>query len=245
MRFSTRAFALTLLAAGTASAQPYDTQPEPPPPVEPPPPMEPEPPAVPPQPPQPPQPPADERAQAPAEPPTTVRPEGLAFGIGIGFSIPGAIDTPNLASVRVRLPSGLTFEPFATIGTAKEETNAGGIDSEDSVTTFGLGALVRVPVVQRGKVDLEVLASGLFANTNDNPEGNNNSTSATSFNIGWGLGVSYWLTRHWNLTFSATNELIEYDRTNREDPIDDTTNSRLELKAEFAPRVFVMIHLFN
>ena len=245
MRFSNRAFALIMLtaAAGVAHAQPVDSEdplgdPMPPP----------EPYTPPPPPPPPPQPPPAEPppAAAPADEAVVGRPEGFSIGIGIGFSIPGAVDTPNLASVRFRLATGLTFEPFVTLGNASTTTDNGIAEQEDSETTFGAGALVRIPVVQRGKIDLEVLGSGAFINNKDNPDGDQNTVSQTSFALGYGLAVSYWLTRHWNLTLSATNGVISYNRTSRDGLGGmDTSSSRLEIKAEFAPRVGVMIHLFN
>ena len=48
---------------------------------------------------------------APAEEADTGRPTELSIAIGVGYAFPTSLQTPNITSVRLRLPSGLTLEP--------------------------------------------------------------------------------------------------------------------------------------
>jgi hypothetical protein len=250
MRSRTRALALILLAGtastslaqpGTDTESPFGTD-ESSEPAPPPPPPEPTPP------PPPPARPAPVEAQPePGSAPLAGRPEGLSFGIGIGYTLPTSIQTPNTTSVRMRLPSGLTFEPLLTLGNQKTTSEAGGASVEDARTELALAALVRFPVVRRGKFELEVLGGAGFGTIKDNPDGPDNNTTTSGVNLNWGLAVSYWLTPHWNLTFSARNPLVSYNKTTNQQPAPapDTSTSTSTVALEFAPIVSAMIHLYN
>jgi len=236
--------ALTLLAAlgGVAAAQPttepVDGTPADPPVVEPAPP--------PPKAPHPPQPAERERVswesggamQSP-------RPVNVAFGIGIGYSFPTMSNTPNTTSVRMRLPSGLTFEPIVVLGNESTKQTAMGTTAKDSTTELTVGALARIPVVRSGKVELELLAGAGFGTTKSNPDGDDNNTTTSNLNLNWGLAVSYWMTRHWNLSFSARNTIISLVKSEREMVSGDVESSTTAVEAQFAPVVSVMLHLYN
>jgi len=188
--------------------------------------------------------------EAPAR---TDRPEGFSIGLGLGYGLPTSLETPNRTSARIRLASGLTFEPLFSIANTKTTHEmAPAPDTETKVTEFGVATLVRLPVITHNHVDLEALASAGFSNTKTNPDGDFNSKTVNTFAIGWGVGIGYWLSRHWQLSMSVTNPLIQYSKTTqqRADPItmmrlEDIKDSETTLGIIFAPQVTAMIHLYN
>jgi hypothetical protein len=183
------------------------------------------------------------------EPVQSDRPNGFAIGLGLGYGLPTSLETPNRTSARVRLGSGLTFEPLLSIAnrTDSEETEPATMDTEDKSTEFGLAVLVRIPVITHNHVDLEALASAGFTNSKVNPEGDFNSTTTTTFGIGWGVGVGYWLSRHWQLSMSVTNPLVQYSKSKQQGGMAGVsqTEASTQLGLIFVPQVTAMIHLYN
>lgn len=176
----------------------------------------------------------------------TARPDGLSFGLGIGYQLPTSLETPNITSMRLRLSTGLTIEPAFAIANSSESAEAGTLETTDKNTAFALFALVRLPLISRGKADFEALGRIGFANTKDNPEGDFNTTTTNSFGVGWGMAVSYWFTHHWQLSFNVTNDLIDYSSQKRQMAPDMTTKaSTTEIGLIFSPSVFMMLHLYN
>lgn len=247
-----RCFALVLAlsaVSGAAIAQPG------PPPQPPPPPYDtststtdvpdPAPPAPDPTPaPQPPPPPPP--VQRVAEEPSGDRPEGLAIGIGAGYGLPTSLQTPNRTSLRLRLASALQIEPLLTISNTSETMDTPTMETTNKQTTFGLAALVRLPVVTRGKVDLELLGTAGFTTDRDNPEGDYNTRTTNSFGIGYGVAVAYWISRHWNFSMSVTNPILSYDQTKQQTgPSMSTKTGDTTIGLIFVPSVFMMIHLYN
>lgn len=246
MRCNALVLALTAVA-GVASAQPGP----PPPPMDsttPPVPDNPAPPVIvePPPPPEPTPPPAPVQTVV-EEPVDDTRPSYLAIGLGLGYASPIALDMPNISSLRLRLPSGLTFEPALRISNTSSEMDAGGVEQTDKLTAFALAALVRLPLVTHGKVDLEGLASLGFANQKSNPEGDYNATTTNNFSLGYGVAVSYWITRHFNFTMSITNPLIDFRQTKVQSGVPGMTakSNDTTLGIIFDPDVFMMLHLYN
>lgn len=239
MKSMTWALALISIAAtgSLATAQPDPMEPPPDPTG---------PPSEPPQPPRPPDPPpASSVPDTTAE--STGRPEGLAIGIGFGYLLPTSVETPNSTSVRVRLAGGLTLEPQITLGNSSVERETAGTDEKDSTTELTIAAGMRLPLVRHGKVELELLAGVGLTNVNDNPDGPDNNTKTTAVALGWGVGVTYWHTRHWCLSFSAGNPLASFTKATREQPapIGETSTTSTAIGAIFDPTVAIMIHLFN
>ncbi len=181
------------------------------------------------------------------EPSDDLRPTGLAIGLGIGYSTPMALDMPNISTLRLRLSSGLTFEPAIRISntTSDQDTPTG--EDTDKITAFALGLLLRLPLVSRGKFDLEALGSVGFANTKSNPEGDYNATTQNAFFLGYGVAVTSWLSPHWNLSFSITNPLIDYRQSKVQAgiPNETTKSSDTTIGIIFNPEVFMMIHMYN
>jgi hypothetical protein len=245
MRQKSLVLALTAMLGGIASAQPgpppgpppmdmQNTPTDPAPPDPTPPPPAPPPPAPPPQ-----------QQMAPQEE-MGDRPEGISIALGVGYGLPTSLETPNRTSARVRLPSGLQFEPLLTISNTTESMDTPTMESENKETTFALAALVRVPMVTKSKVDLELLGTAGFSNTKTNPEGDYNTRTVNSFGIGYGVAVTYWLSRHWNFSMSVTNPIISYDKTKQQTaPGMSTEASDTTIGLIFVPQVFMMIHLYN
>lgn len=78
------------------------------------------------------------------------------------------------------------------------------------------------------------------------PTGDNNNRSITTFSLGYGLGIAYWISPHWNLSLAATNPLVTYVRTRQETGATTTTvNKTTTLGLVFDPQVALMIHLYN
>jgi hypothetical protein len=204
------------------------------------PPMDPTPPQPPPPPPPPQQPP-------PVQSETTDdRPAGTSLALGIGYGLPTSLETPNRTSLRLRLASGLTFEPTVTISNTTENRDTGAMEETDKTTVFGLAALVRVPVVTHGRVDLDALGTAGFNTRKDNPEDDYNTTTTNTFGIGYGVGIGYWLSRHWQFSMSVTNPLVSYDQTKRQiGPGMTSKSSDTTIALVFTPAVFMMIHLYN
>jgi hypothetical protein len=173
------------------------------------------------------------------------RPDGTAFGLGIGYQLPTSLETPNVASLRVRLAGGLTFEPAFTISNASETAEMTGVEATNKHTTFSLAARGRMPLISRGKADFEGLAELGFTNDKDNPDGDFNTTTTNAFDIGWGLAVGYWFTQHWQFTFNVTNPLVTFSSRKIQNAGETTKDSTTELGLTFNPAVFMMLHLYN
>lgn len=178
------------------------------------------------------------------------RPNELAFAIGIGYTRPpgGGIDlqTPNIASARLRLVSGITFEPTVVIGNTSVSTSNGTTDMNEAITQLNLGTLVRFPVIRHGRVDFEVLGSIGVNVIKDDPDGDYNTRTTTTFDLGWGIGIGYWFGPHWQLSVSATNPVFTYSQQKRDTGLDmSTKDSTSTVAVQFNPTTMVMIHLYN
>jgi hypothetical protein len=236
-------FALSLTMTGVATAQvPPPAQPPPPPSRD-----QPGPPIVL-GPENPPPPPASEPIASPhkEEPQAdTGRPTGLAFGIGLGYVFPTSLQTPNTTSVRLRLPTGLTFEPQLVFATTSTDVDTGtSVTNKQNEVT--LGTLVRYPLKVHNKVDLEVVGSVALSNRVTDPNGDNNTQTVTTFALGYGVAMAYWLSPHWNLSLTASNPLFSYTRTRQEMAVDlVTVNKSTTIGLVFDPQVALMIHLYN
>jgi len=241
--------AVTAALCGIAAAQPVDqdTADVPPTPTPTPTPPPPPPPRA-----EPPPPPPPVEREASIHDLDGDRPTDLAFAIGVGYTRPagGSFDlqTPNIASARLRLLSGLTFEPTVTISNSSIDTNpgTGAADSTESITEFGVGTLVRYPVIRHAKVDFEVLGSIGFDVTKDDPQGDYNTKTTSDLTLGWGVGIGYWLTHHWQLSASATDPLVTYTKTSQEVSQTATmSTSTTSIGITFDPTITFMIHLYN
>lgn len=248
MRYWTNALALLAAAGGTASAQLPPAQEGPPPELAPADPFpapapapEPAPaPIAPPAPaPAPPPPPP-----APAEAPPH-RPSELSVAIGLGYQLPTSLQTPNITSVRIRLPSGFTFEPRLVLASASQEVDTGA-PVENGATELGVGVLARFPKALRGRVDLEILGGFNVNQESTNRMADDQDLTVTTVTATYGLSVATWLSRHWQVSLSALNPIVT--RTRREEemgPGTTTVTTTTTFGLIFDPTVALMVHLYH
>jgi len=182
------------------------------------------------------------RDEAPGE---TGRPAGLAVGIGVGYAFPTSLQTPNTTSVRLRLASGLTFEPQLVFATSSTDID-NGMTVTNKQNEVTLGTLVRYPLRSRNKIDLEAIGSASITSDTTDPNGDNNTRTVTTVAVGYGVALAYWLSPHWNLSLTATNPLISYARTRQEMTVDLVTVTKTTtIGLVFDPQIAVMIHLYD
>jgi hypothetical protein len=175
----------------------------------------------------------------------TARPAGLAFGIGFGYLLPTSLQTPNITSVRVRLASGLTFEPQLVFATTSDQVAGVGAMSNRQ-TEIAIASVVHHPVRVHRKVDLELLGNAGLSTRLITPAGDNNDRTITTIDVGYGVGLGYWFTPHWHLSLSASNPLLTYARTRQEMSADSVTvSSSTTIGLVFTPEVTLMLHLFD
>jgi hypothetical protein len=194
-------------------------------------------------------PPAPPPPPPPAPPPPVAepvggRPDGYAVGVGIGYDFPADLQGPNEAGVRFRLASGLTIEPRARLSVGGQSNEVGGIESSVGETELLLFCDVRLPVRTRGKADFLAVVGGGLGFAESSPDGDDNNTRTITFDVHWGLGVEYWLSPHWVISLTGTNPAFTRSSTTQEQPGDDSSTSRYEFGAIFAPNVVGMVHLF-
>jgi hypothetical protein len=175
------------------------------------------------------------------------RPAGLAFGIGVGYVLPTSLQTPNATSVRLRLPSGLTLEPQLVLASSSNDVDSGGgTATNNKQTELTLASLIRYPVRAHRKVDFEAIGTVAISSQTSNPEGDDNDRTTTVLDVGYGVGLAYWFTRHWNLSLTATNPLITYVRLRQDmGPGVTATNKTTTVGLVFDPTVALMIHLYD
>jgi hypothetical protein len=191
-------------------------------------------------------------APAAAEPESASsgRPEAFAIGIGAGYVFPADIGKPDRASVRFRLASGLTFEPFVDVGRAARSVKTDIPNVEvphvnDSSMTFSAGTNLRLPLKSRGAFDLVLIGSVSLAYVSQDPDGSDNDTKTFAASLGWGLGIDWWLTPRWTLSLSATNPLASYRRAKQENgPDSSITTSDTSFDLAFLPTVSALLHLY-
>ncbi|HLL22386.1 MAG TPA: hypothetical protein VK427_09660 [Kofleriaceae bacterium] len=186
--------------------------------------------------------PAPPVAIAPAS--DTRRPEGFSVGIGFGYILPSSLETPNTTSARFRLASALTFEPVVRFQQATQTVDVG-MSTENKETTLEIGALGRIPLRSRGKVDL-VFLGGLFVeNISTMPDAENMDRSLTTFEARYGIAVEYWLSRHWQISMSALNTVFRTQRASEEmGPGTETVVTQTSFGAIYDPVISAMVHLY-
>jgi hypothetical protein len=232
---------LVLGTAGVAFAQPAPDQPAPPPTT-----PDPTPPPI---------------TAPPSQPPVVVdpgphhmdmgmgpeRPDEFSIAVGLGYLLPTSLETPNITSVRFRLPNGLTFEPRVVFANASKDHDDGTITTTAKDTEFGLGSLVRFPLIKHGRVDFELLGALDFDTFKHDPDTDvdNDAVTTTTLALSWGVAVNYWISHHWSFSLSATNPLVSYQKVTTQGAAADTTDTNTSFGLEFTPTVFMMIHLYN
>ncbi len=173
------------------------------------------------------------------------RPSALSVAIGLGYQLPTSLQTPNLTSVRVRLASGLTFEPRLAIANSSQEIDTGS-SIENKASELGIGALARFPVVRNGRVDLEILGGLDLNRQRTEPDAPDMNLSVTTFSAVYGVSVATWITRHWQVSLSALNALVTNTRRDEEmGPLTSTVTTTTTIGLIFDPTVALMVHLYH
>lgn len=174
--------------------------------------------------------------------PATARPEGTSIGLGINYLLGAAeLDRPDGASVRFRMASALTFEPFVRLATHGQSQMNG--DFKDAQNELLLGTNVRLPLKSRGKVDIVASVGGFVGLETDDPDGDDNNSTTTSLAVDYGLGVEYWYNANWCLSFTARNPFVNYNNTSFEIS-DEATVSNVDVGAIWNPLTELSLHLF-
>jgi hypothetical protein len=159
------------------------------------------------------------------------------------------VETPNAISVLVRFTSGLTLEPRVVASQSSTTSDPGitGVPSTtDKTTDLALSALIRLPIVRHGRVQLELLGSAGFQVHKTDPDGPDNNTTTSTLGLGWGLGIGYWLSRHWELSASAENPLVTRTSTSKDIGAGmQSTDTTTTIGLVFDPTVSFMIHLYH
>jgi len=177
----------------------------------------------------------------------TERPEEFSIAIGLGYLLPTSLETPNITSVRFRLPTGLTFEPRVVFANSTTDVDNGTTTVTAKDTEFGIGSLVRFPLIKHGRVDFELLGALDFDTVKHDPDTDNDgdATTTTTLTLSWGVAVNYWISHHWAFSLSATNPLVSYQKVTQEMIPADVVTSTTSFGLEFTPTVFMMVHLYN
>lgn len=188
-------------------------------------------------------------AQTPAptatQEPPSVRPTAFAIALGLGYVIPSDLAQPNVTSARLRLPSGLTFEPRVTLGHESQVEDDGSLSVESATNAVELGVMVRFPLRSHGRADLSLVGGGSLSLTTINPDGDDNNTQINALGVSWGVALDYWVTQHWNVSFTAMNPVLITSKTTREQgPGLEEASSRTTFGAIFDPTLAVMLHLY-
>ncbi len=181
--------------------------------------------------------------------PVTARPTGMTFGLGMSLFLNGSLEnkagtdlfTPTGASVRVRLASGMTLEPFVRLATSGQSQQDG--DIKNAQNEVLLGSNVRLPLKSRGKVDLVGIGTGLVSFQQNDPDGDDNNNSITRFALAYGVGVNYWYNSNWCISFDATNPLFSFESRSQE-VSSDATETDINIGAIWDPTTSLSVHLF-
>jgi opacity protein-like surface antigen len=186
---------------------------------------------------------------AAAEPASPI-PDRTTVGIGLGIENRqlgglagpgvGLLSGPNVGSLRIRFPSGLSIEPSVAVARGGAEFSGGG---DASMTTLSAGAALRFGVARRGPVQLLGVA-GVGVSRSSSEQGVGTSTS-TSAQVSWGIAIDYWLQQHLALSMSATNPLVSH--TGVRDSyggMEETIYAATTYGLQFDPTIAMMVHLF-
>lgn len=173
------------------------------------------------------------------------RPVGFTVGIGLGYDLPSDLSLPNTTTVRFRLRSGLTFEPFLVLQVSGSSFDfEAGDDTSEHASHVGLGTNARIPVVGHGPIDFLIVAGARVDFTSADPDGADNDSSTVATSLLWGLGLEYWIGRQGALSITALNPLVSYSSTTEAQFDGDVTQSTWSAGAIFQPEVLLLAHLF-
>jgi len=180
-------------------------------------------------------------------------PTDTAIGVGIGIIAPAGSFAPNTASARFRVADGFAIEPNVLFGidTGNEVVE---VPDDETVNAtrglqFRLGVDGRFRLAQRDNVELMGQGGISFGTTSDtsDPEGSDNNTTntSTSFGVGWGIGVNWWVHRSFCLSADVRNPLFSVSGTKATaEGVDGSQRtSNLSVDIAFLPTARMMGHV--
>src|SRR6185436_14651291 len=148
-------------------------------------------------------------------------------------------------SVRLRLPSGLTFEPRLTLATSSEEVDTGP-STKDEANEVGIGALARFPLIRHGRIDLEVLGGLNIDRAATKPEAPDMDVITTTFTAVYGFAIGTWINPHWQVSLSALNPVLSNTRREQEMGVGTSTvTTTRSIGVIFDQSVSLMVHLYH
>lgn len=182
---------------------------------------------------------------APAAMPVERRPDGMSIAIGAGWALPsGDLLAPNITSVRLRLGSGLTFEPLLTLSRSSHTDDDGTDAITTSVTDLGLSVLARYPYRVSDRVDLSLCAELGLEQTSTDREAMMPDTTELSIGLRWGLALDYWVKRHVAVSLTALNPFASLSKTSTDNMGLETSSSSNQIGIIFDPQIYLTIHLY-
>jgi hypothetical protein len=187
-------------------------------------------------------------------PPTTTGPEGsgyrptpMALGLGLGYLVNGSIDLmkPTVSSARLVLTDRIVLEPLLILSYQSTSNEVGMATVDTSATTVGFGTQLRYLLASRGPLDLAGIGSGVFTHQSGSNSVGDVHTSVQSFDLAWGVGISWWFHSTWSLSLDATNPILSWDRNSNDNgPAPDQSTSTFFFGVVWNPQLMLMTHLF-
>jgi hypothetical protein len=169
----------------------------------------------------------------------------MSFGIGLGIDLPAEVTAPNTTSVRLRLASGVTLEPFVTVALSGTHTEDEFGETDNGQFELSAGTNLRYPRQIHGPVDFLLVGGAGVGITSTDPDGPDNDSTTMAVGLSWGIGLEYWHNTHWSLSLTATNPFVVYSRTSQEQgPGMDAVSSSSLIGVIWEPNVVLMGHLY-
>lgn len=175
------------------------------------------------------------------------QPDEISVGIGIGYVFPTSVETPNAASAKVRLPNGVEIGPRVIATSSSDKTDDGmGNTSTQKLSEIGITAAAWIPVVHHGKFELYLVGAAGFDKQTTSPPTPDNDKTVTTIDIAWGVGIGYWITRHWELSLDASNPLFTSTKTEQQNGPGMTMSETVStFGLVFDPTISLFIHLWH
>lgn len=185
-----------------------------------------------------------------------------SFGVGAGYVLNGPsvvgppgtslgnplLLTPNAASARLRF-AGVVLEPAvrASVGYAERALGTGDEPAVFTSWSVAVDAIVRVPVVARGPLDLQALAivTGNVGASGASFADESQAQSAAGASLGYGIGIEWFVVDNVAISADATNSLASVSRTvATENAEESPPDLFVDLGLIFAPQVRALVHLY-
>ena len=146
---------------------------------------------------------------------------------------------------RLRLPSGLTFEPQLIFEKTSHTVDTGAATTDD-VNEVGLGTLVRYPLKLHGRVDLEIIGAFNVDQVSVKPNAPDQDDTKTRTELSYGLAVGAWINKHWQVSLTALNPVLTINKDKQEQgPGTVTVTTDTTYGLVFDPGVLLMVHLYH